>query len=357
MIIQHLIIEQRGAFIHKHSERLVVTVKDETVAQAPLMHLEGVLIATSAATITADAIRECAERGIPIHWVDGTGEPYASLYSAGLTATVLTRRAQIEALKDQRGLHIAAALCKGKILNQANLLKYIAKYRKEAAPALYDELQVCAAEVNDHDIELDELMQKALSNPLSPPLPDGERSSTIDDWRFEMLSIEARAAQKYWNGIKQVLPAECGWEGRIGRGATDPVNSALNYGYGILYGQVERALVLAGLDPYAGFIHVDRPGKPSLTLDLIEEFRQTVVDRTVFGLVNKGVVIELDERGRIVHESRRTLAEKVLARLESAEPYEKKRLPVRAIMQSQARKLAQYLRGEREAYEPFVASW
>jgi CRISPR-associated protein Cas1 len=346
MMIQHLIVEQRGAFVHKHSERLMVKVKDETVAQAPLMHLESVMIATGAASVSAEAIRECAERGIPIHFVSGTGEPYASLYASGLTATVLTRRAQLEAFRDVRGLQAAAAFCKGKILNQMNLLKYAAKYRKEAAPEIYAELQVIAAEVNDHDIELDEKFGKLESLQVK----------TIDDWRFELLSVEGRAAQKYWAGVKQILPADCGWPGREGRGATDSINCALNYGYGILYGQVERALVLAGLDPYAGFIHVDRPGKPSLTLDLIEEFRQAVVDRTVIGLVNKGVAIEQTE-DRLEHATRRMLAEKVLARLESAEPYEGKRLPLRAILQSQARHLAAFFRGDRASYEPFVAGW
>jgi CRISPR-associated protein Cas1 len=346
MIIQHLIVEQRGAFVHKHSERLMVKVKDETIAQAPLMHLESVTIATGAASVSAEAIRECAERGIPIHFVSGTGEPYASLYASGLTATVLTRRAQIEAFKDERGLHVAQAFCKGKILNQMNLLKYAAKYRKENAPAVFAELQLLIAELNDHDIELDEKAAKLAGSPIR----------TIDDWRFELLSIEGRAAQKYWAGVKQILPADCDWPGREGRGATDSINCALNYGYGILYGQVERALVLAGLDPYAGFIHVDRPGKPSLTLDLIEEFRQAVVDRTVIGLVNKGVVIEHTE-GRLEHATRRMLAEKVLGRLESAEPYSGKRLPLRAVLQSQARHLAAFFRGDRASYEPFLSSW
>ncbi len=346
MIIQHLIVEQRGAFVHKHSERLCVKVKDETIAEAPLMHLESVMIATGAASVSAEAIRECAERGIPIHFVSGTGEPYASLYASGLTATVLTRRAQIEAFRDERGLHVARAFCKGKILNQMNLLKYAAKYRKENAPAVFAELQVLIAEVNDHDIELDEKFGKL----------EGLQVRTIDDWRFELLSIEGRAAQKYWAGVKQILPADCGWPGREGRGATDSINCALNYGYGVLYGQVERALVLAGLDPYAGFIHVDRPGKPSLTLDLIEEFRQAVVDRTIMGLVNKGVVIEQTD-GKLEHATRRLLAEKVLARLESAEPYAGKRLPLRAVLQSQARQLAAYLRQERPDYVAFVSSW
>jgi CRISPR-associated protein Cas1 len=131
----------------------------------------------------------------------------------------------------------------------------------------------------------------------------------------------------------------------------------LNYGYGVLYGQVERALVLAGLDPYAGFMHVDRPGKPSLVLDFIEEVRQPIVDRTVLGLANKNVAFAQDERGYLEREIRKRLAEKVLARLESAELFEGHRLPMRAILQTQARRLAQYLRGERPAYAPFVSSW
>jgi CRISP-associated protein Cas1 len=349
MIIQHLIVETRGAFIGKHSERLMVTVKDETIAQAPLMHLETVLIATSAASISAEAVRECAERGIPLHFLDGRGEPFASIYSSGLTATIATRRAQLEAFRDSRSLHVSAAFARGKLANQANLLRYAAKYRKENAPATYEELQRLAADVVAHDIELDELLRR-------PEIASGEKT-TIDDWRFELLSIEGRAAQVYWAGVKLILNVDLAWPGRVGRGATDPFNSALNYGYGVLYGQIERALVLAGLDPYAGFTHVDRPGKPSLTLDLIEEFRQSVVDRTVIGLVNKGFKIEQEDDGRMTPATRRALAEKILARLESAEVYEGKRLPLRAITQSQARKLAAFLRGERADYPPFPGSW
>ena len=65
------------------------------------------------------------------------------------------------------------------------------------------------------------------------------------------------------------------------------------------------------LDPFAGFLHVDRPGKPSLTLDFIEEFRPVVVDRTIFGLANKNVSFEFDEHNMLTKETRRTLAEKI----------------------------------------------
>ena len=87
-IVQNLIVEERGAFIGKHSERLLVLKDGQTLMTAPLLHLETVLISGGGVSISADAVRECAERGIPIHFVSGTGTAYASLYSAGLTGTV-----------------------------------------------------------------------------------------------------------------------------------------------------------------------------------------------------------------------------------------------------------------------------
>jgi CRISPR-associated protein Cas1 len=115
--------------------------------------------------------------------------------------------------------------------------------------------------------------------------------------------------------------------------------------------------VLAGLDPYGGFIHADRPGKPSLVFDLIEEFRQVVVDRTVVGMANRKMALELGEKGLLRKETRRAIAEKVLERLEACERYERKRRPLRTIIQSQARHVATFVRGDREAYEPFIARW
>jgi CRISPR-associated protein Cas1 len=354
-IIQHLVVDEFGTHVGKHSERLQVmrvgegTPSERMIQQAPLLHLESVIVSGRGISLSVDAIEACTERGIPIFFLDSLGRPYAALYSAGLTGTVLTRRAQLAALASdldgevhgRRGVAVALAFAEGKIRNQANLLRYMGKYRKETNPELYREIDRRTGEVLAHLPELEKLAGAA----------------RVDDVRFELLGIEGRAAQRYWAAVKQVLPEEVGWPGRKGRGAKDPVNSALNYGYGILYSQVERALVLAGLDPYGGFIHVDRPGKPSLVLDLIEEFRQAVVDRTVFGLVNKGVKLEQDERGLLAQDTRRALADKVLARLEGAARYEKRRLPLRGILQSQARHLATFLRGERERYEPFVASW
>jgi CRISPR-associated protein Cas1 len=339
-IIQHLVVDQYGAFVGKHSGRLRVTKDKKKLAEAPLLHLEQVLIIGQGIGLSADAIRACCTAGIPIYFVDPRGRPYAALYSAGLTGTVLTRREQLLAYTDRRGLDLAVAFARGKITNQAGFLRYVSKYRQETDAELYQELRSHADEVQKHLEELHRL-----------------EGSTVDEARGTLLSIEGRAAKKYWAALKQVIPEQYGWPGRRGRGARDPVNNALNYGYGILYGQVERALVLAGLDPYGGFIHVDRPGKPSLVFDLIEEFRQVIVDRTIVGMANKGMNLDLDDKGLLVDQARRAVADKVLARLEAAERYERKRHALRAIIQSQARHIATFVRGDRAVYEPFIAKW
>lgn len=347
-IVQHLIVDEFGSFVAKKSGRLRVTCQGEKRIEAPLMHLETVLISGKGVSLSSDAVAACAEEGIPIHFLDSRGKPVGSFYSAGLGATVQTRRAQIEARGDSRGLAYALAVAEGKLRNQVNLLKYMSKYRKEKQPDLFEEVRLLADEVMDHVGELERLRAESLHGP---------GSYTVDDVRGQLLSIEGRGAQKYWAGIRQLLLVETDWPGRRSQGATDPVNSALNYGYGILYSQIERSLVLAGLDPYAGFLHVDRPGKSSLVYDAVEEFRQSVVDRTVVAIFNRGMAVVLDEQGRLTEESRRSVAEKVLARLDATERYQEKRHPLRAIIQMQARQLAAFLRGDRPVYEPFVGGW
>lgn len=340
--IRHLIADEFGTHIGKYSGRLRVTKSKtgERLGDYPLLHLDNVLVTTRGVSVSADAIHECAERGIPLYYVSRAGRAYAMLYSAGLTGTIATRRAQLAAYETERGLHVARAFARGKIQNQVNLLKYAVKNYRQSEPELYDAVHQCAADVLDHDGLLSTV--------------EGQR---IDDVREQMLGYEGRAAQQYWAGVQHILRADLDWPGRRTRGARDAFNQALNYGYGVLYGQVERAILLAGLDPYAGFLHADRPGKPSLVLDLIEEFRQQAVDRTVIGLVNKGVAIEQRDDGMLDKETRRTLAEQVLGRLESKVRYEKKRHRLGAVLQMQARRLAGFLRGDRDTYEPFIGSW
>lgn len=341
MIVEHLYANTFGSHIGKYSKRLKITQGGNVLSQAPLLHLQSVTISSRGVSISADAIEACCTQGVPILFLTDHGNPYASLYSSGLTGTVITRREQLLAYYTERGTQIALAIARAKIANQEATLKYIAKNRKETSPDIYSLLTDMARTLRDSQASLDQLSHTAL----------------LDEIRTSLMGIEGYASRLYWEAISYTIPDTYGWTGRTGRGATDPINSLLNYGYGILYSRIEQATILAGLDPYAGFLHTDRSGKPSLVLDLIEEFRQIVVDRLVIGLANRNFKVEQHSDGRLCDDVRSMYASKVLAHLESTTRYQGKRYPLRFIIQNQARRLASYLRGQVECYEPFQATW
>jgi len=334
-----LIIDQFGAFVGKHSERLRVSLKGQVVEERPFHGLEHVLVASGGVALSSDLIQACAERGIPISFISRVGHPYARVMSSGLVGTVRTRREQLLAYLDERGVALARAFSSGKVRNQAVLLKYMAKYRKGNAPEVFEKARTAAESLEGFAERIQVV-----------------KGDSVDEVRQDILTLEGHAAKVYWEAAGKLLIPETDWQGRQTRGARDLVNSALNYGYGMLYCQAERAIMLAGLDPYAGFLHADRAGKPSLVLDLVEEFRQMTVDRAVFSLVNKGVGLEV-EGGLLTEESRRTIAEKVNERLETEERYEGKKHKLRTVIQSQARRVAVYVRGEGRPYRAWVGRW
>jgi CRISP-associated protein Cas1 len=349
-----LLVDTYGAFLGRHSERLRLSLKGETLVERPLLGLEHVLVLAGGVSLSADAVRGCAEAGVPISFISRGGKSYAKLVSPELTGTVQTRRHQLLAFLDERGAHLAKAFARGKLLNQAALLKYMAKYRRATDPPTYELAREAA-------FRLEHLAARIAELP----------GASADAIRQDAMNLEARGARHYWEAARALVRADpsarsgqaLDWASRQTRGAQDLVNQCLNYGYGILYAQVERAILLAALDPYAGYLHEDRPGKPSLALDLVEEFRQPVVDRVVFALLNQRVSLAQDpsagsgQAGRLDDQTRTTLAKRVNERLETEELYAHRKLRLRTIIQSQARRLAVWVRGEGKAYEPWVARW
>ncbi len=334
-----LVVDGPGLYLGKHSERLRVSYQKEVLEEAPLMDLEHVLIVGRGVSLSSDVVSVCAEHGIAIDFLSERDEPQAALFPSTLGATVKTRRQQLAAFYDERGVHLARAFAGGKLVNQARLLRYLAKNRRQSKPQAYESAAGAA------------LLIEGLARRVAQV--DGADADSV---RQAILTLEGQAGDIYWQAARTLLLADVEWENRETRGAQDPVNSALNYGYKILYAQVQRAIVLAGLDPFGGFLHVDRPGKPSLVLDLIEEFRQMVVDRCIFALFNQGVRMDLED-GWLTQASRRAIVDRLRDRLEGTEPYEGKRHALRIIVQSQARRVASYLRGDRPEYRPFVGRW
>lgn len=306
--------------------------------ELPLFRIGEIIVTGGGVSVSSDLIEECCARGIPLSFVTPGGRPFAMLSSPMLTATVLTRREQMAAYGDRRGLDFARAIVRGKLGNQAALLKYFGKYVKTANPATFERLSVAIRGIESRRREVDEV--------------GGEH---VDEARPALLAVEGAAGRHYWAGVRTLLDGHAAFEGREHRGAPDVVNSALNYGYGILYTQVWGALINAGLEPFAGFLHVDRPGKPSLVLDLIEEFRQPIVDRVVIAALTRGMKIETRE-GLLTEESRRQVAGAILERLEGEVGFRGRRHRLRSVIQIQARSAASYLRGG-EPYRAFAFKW
>jgi CRISPR-associated protein Cas1 len=306
--------------------------------EMPLFRVGEIVIGSPGVAISADLIEACCEQGIRLSFLTRSGKPYAMLSSPMLTATVITRREQLAAYNDARGVELAKAIVRGKLGNQASLLKYFGKYLKESNPPVFDELSSLARSLAKGRRDAGEINE-----------------STIDAAREALLSIEGLAGRTYWKGVRLLVPENIGFESREHRGAPDPVNSALNYGYGILYTQVWGAIMNAGLEPFAGFLHVDRPGKPSLVLDMIEEFRQPVVDRAVVAAIARGSALETRE-GMLTDGTRRAIASAVLERLEGEVTFRGKRYKLKSVIQIQARNAASFLRGG-DSYRAFAFKW
>ena len=330
-----LFVSGFGLFIGKKSERVVVRQGKSVCAQVPLMRLQEIIVASRGVSFSSDLVEELCERGIRIACLTSNGKPFALITSPMLTATVETRRAQFAAYQNERGADLCRWIVAGKLHNQEKLLRYFAKSREGGRK---DALEKGAA-------ALRRLRRAALA----------AEGKTPDEVRGEVMGLEGTGGRLYWQQIGNMLPDELGFEGRSHQGATDGVNAALNYGYGILTAHVWGAVMNAGLEPFAGFLHVDRSGKPSAVLDLMEEFRQPVVDRPIFSWLNKGGTLTM-QKGTLDAASKENVASRVLMRLVAAEQHRGKQHQVRSIVQMQARLAASAVRGLRP-YRSFSFKW
>lgn len=324
-----------GLYLGKKGERVTVRQGKAVCAQLPFMRLQEIVVASRGISFSSDLLEDLCARGIRLACLDSSGKPFALITSPLLTATVETRRAQLAAYSNQHGAEFVRWIVAGKLRNQEKLLRYYAKSREGDRR---ERLKHAAG-------TLRALRKQALAAP----------GDSADAVRATLLGYEGTAGRLYWEQIGLMLPDDYGFTGRWHSGPPDPVNAALNYGYGILYSHVWGAVMNAGLEPFAGFLHVDRSGKPSLVLDLVEEFRQPVVDRTLLSWMNKNGRPVL-AKGLLDGPSREAVAGRILLTLNSDEPHHGKRHQIRSIIQMQARSVASALRGQRP-YRPFAFKW
>ncbi|MEB3787627.1 MAG: CRISPR-associated endonuclease Cas1 [Desulfurococcales archaeon] len=286
-----LVLDGYGVTLAASHGALVVREKGGGKRSIPLSEVDVVLVATSGVSVTSSAMRLLTASGVEMVVLDHRGMPVSILYSSHYTRTPTTRRAQYEAYHNGLAQGIIREIARAKIWNQMCTLSQF----KPRAPREVGSALAAMAEA------LEQLDEAA--------------GGGVEEARVRAMSLEAAAARAYWSGIAAVLPGDLGFDGRD-QDAPDPVNAALNYGYGVLYGLAWRSLVLAGLDPYAGFLHVDRSGKPVLAFDYVEIFRAHAVDGPLVRLLLKGWRPGYAE-GRLEPEARRRIIQEVNRALES----------------------------------------
>lgn len=257
-----LVINSRGSYLRKKNDCFLIKNEDK-VFEVSVKKIDSILITTSA-YFSTDAVKFAVDNNIDIIFLDHYGNPYGRVWHSKLGSTTLIRRKQLESSTGETGLNLAKEWVICKIENNIDFLKSLANSRPNKEKI-----------INECVVSLEKkiyMLQKI--------------KGSLEEKRNSIMAIEGMAGKEYFEALSHIIPERFKFNGRSRNPAKDEFNCLLNYGYGVLYSMVEKGCILAGLDPYLGFIHTDNYNKKSLVFDLIEMFR-IFVDKTVVYLFSK----------------------------------------------------------------------
>lgn len=330
---KHIYIDEFGTFLGKTSARLTISQSGQLKKEVALSRVKSINILKGGISLSSDLIEACSLRGIKIFFLDFRNIAHTTLSSTASHAVANTRKAQFLTIESEYSREIARALILGKLKNQRATLQYFYKYQKNSSNS---SIKLENAILSIKEV-IDSLKIIELKN--------------RPDWLNIIMGKEGGVASIYFNAISCELLNELNFSNRIGRGADDIVNSALNYGYAILTSFVWQSVINAGLEPFAGVLHTNRPGKPSLVLDIMEEYRAWVVDRNIIKLKAhlKGKhFLDTPIKKKIIEEINNTMNKKYL--------YNGKNLSLQSIMQRQVYKLTGAFMQQNQ-YKSYIFKW
>lgn len=334
-----LFVTTQGAYLAKEGETVVVKVDGEIRMQLPIHNL-GSIVAFGQVSVSPFLMGHCAEKRVCLSFLSEHGRFLARVEGA-TSGNVLLRREQYRQADDPKACAaLVRAVVSAKIANCRVALLRGARDRP--------------------DVEAAEALRKA-GRALADHLEALSGCADVDGLR----GLEGLAARDYFAAFDDLITQqkeEFRFVGRSRRPPLDPINALLSFVYTLLVHDVRGALEGVGLDPSVGFLHCDRPGRPGLALDLMEELRPFFADRIVLSLVNlrqidagcfryteSGAVL-LDEEGRkavlVAYQKRK--------QEEIVHPFLGEKTTVGLIPHLQALLLARYLRGDLDGYPPFL---
>jgi CRISPR-associated protein Cas1 len=337
-----LFVTTQGAYLARRGLTLIVRSEGKTLAQFPLHNLDGV-VCFGRVSCSPMCLAACAENGVTVSFLSLHGRFFASVQGP-VAGNVLLRRKQYRAADDPTiALNVSRNIVAAKVANARTVLLRAARDASEADSA---RREVLLAQARD----------------LAALLIEVPGASDLNKIR----GLEGEAAGRYFqafDALQSIPPTPEGFAftRRTRQPPLDRINALLSFLYTLLLHDLRSACEAAGLDPAVGYLHADRPGKPSLALDLMEEFRPVLADRLAFSLINRrqiypegfrvlegdGVVMEDATRKTVLNawqqRKRDTLTHPFLG-----EPTTVGLLP-----HLQARLFSRWLRGDLDAYPPF----
>ncbi len=338
-MLNTLYVTTQGAYLNKEGETVVVNVERETRLRLPI-HTLGSIVCFGNVLCSPFLLGHCAENDVSISFMTEYGR-FLARVQGSVSGNVLLRREQYRRADcDKHSAQLARMFVLGKVINS----------RTSIHRAL-----------RDHG---DKTRNSGIEQTVKSFSRYAERlmqESDLDSVR----GLEGRTARDYFDQFNHLIVTNKNdfvFSGRNRRPPLDPVNCLLSFVYSLLYHDARSALESVGLDPAVGFLHRDRPGRLSLALDLMEEFRPMLADRLVLSLINLG---QMKKRGFALTESGavkmsdETRKEVLVAyqkrkQEEIEHPFLQEKIPVGMLVIAQAQLLSRFLRGDLDEYPPFL---
>ena len=334
-----LYVSSENSYLSLDGKNVVIYENQEELGRVPLHNLDGIVSFGYRGTSPA-LMGACAENNISICYLTPQGKFLARI-NGKVRGNVILRQQQYDSSRNEvMSLEIAKNCITGKVYN--------ARWVLERA-------------LRDHPMQVDKERIKTASLQLKESL-DRIRSSESKD---QLRGYEGEAASIYFGVFDELIlqqKKDFVFAGRNKRPPLDNMNAMLSFVYTLLTNMITSALECVGLDPYVGYLHTDRPGRASLSLDLIEELRAVMADRFVLSLVNKKIVngknFTKKENGAVLMDD--DLRGKLLTEWQIRKkdvithPYLNEKVEWGMVPYVQAMLLARYLRGDLDSYPVFL---
>jgi len=337
-----LYVTTQGAYLAKDGETVSVRVEGGTKLRVPLLNLDGIVCFGNVGA-SPFLMGACGKQGVTLSFLSERGRFLARAVGEA-SGNVLLRREQYRRADDpERSAEVARAIVTAKAINARRVLQRSLRDHPEPA------------EGGGEDRREESIRA------LGALLTELGGSGDLDRVR----GLEGMAGRAYFEAFDGLITHDdpaFRFTVRSRRPPTDPVNSLLSFLYAVVRHDVTSALEATGLDPQVGFLHRDRPGRPGLALDLMEELRVPLADRLALTLINRRQVapdgFTRDEAGGVTmsDDTRKTVLVAYQKRKqdELTHPFLEERISFGLLFQIQARLFARFLRGDLDAYPPYV---